>query len=247
MNLPITMQGGLDACLLLALSTPLDDVAHIPLPPPLRLVTHRGHAFWNLVVCHIDKMRPMGVPRALGMSYHHVAYRFYVTVDTPQGPVSGLYFLHSQADNRLIGQTGNLVSNFRFHYGPVELHERDGAVRASGQSAGNAVRDGFLIRGQCQQTGPTPLSNLFESRAQALACLKYQPFGLAVGRGDRVRLAEVLRNESLWMERDFCVEEMRWNYLEAMGQHRTRLELATWVAPLPYRWRLGHSVQGLRG
>ena len=52
----LTMLGRIDNCFLLSYSTPADSVRHL-VPQGLDLVTHRGRAFWNVVLCHVLDMR----------------------------------------------------------------------------------------------------------------------------------------------------------------------------------------------
>jgi hypothetical protein len=61
------------------------------------------------------RMRPAGVPAALGVSYRQVVYRAVVRC----GPSRGVYFLRSDADSRVMNAGGNLLSFFRFHHATV--------------------------------------------------------------------------------------------------------------------------------
>src|SRR5688572_26191729 len=50
-SVPLTMVGGLETCILLALSSPLEDMQQVDVPAPFNLVSYNGRAFWNIVVC----------------------------------------------------------------------------------------------------------------------------------------------------------------------------------------------------
>lgn len=236
------MTGRLETCLLLAISAPVETADRVHLPPPLRLVTVGDRYFWNLVVCRIHRMRPVGMPEAVGITYHHVAYRIYVMAETAEGPMPGLYFVHSHADNRLVSWAGNLSSDFRFHVGDISII-RDGAdVMSAGSSFSYAPGDAFMLRGRCKESPPVPQSGLFSDPEEALQFFKYRPLGLAVGRNGKLKLAEVLRDDAAWGEHQYQVHESRWQLLDSLGITDTRLELASWVEPIDYRWRLGRQV-----
>lgn len=228
------MVGRLSECYLLAYGTPPESVRDL-LPRGLELDTHDGQAFWNVVVSKVDRMRPMGVPRALGNSYVHVAYRLYAKARTrEEGTLTGLCFVRSDVDHALMALVGDRMTDFRFHVADVSWREEDAggalAVDVSGTKGG---------------AGDARLRlDLHAKDAPALPpYLKYRPLGLSANvAGTKVRLAEVLRDEERWSEEPVRVAEARWGLFEKLGQHEARLVGATRVAPLDYRWRLGRSA-----
>lgn len=241
MPFPVTMVGRIDECLLISLRTPAEGVERL-VPRPLELVTHGGFAFFNVVVCHIDRMRPRGVPRGLGMSYHHVAYRLLVRAARGDGTVfRGLHFLRSDADSRVVSAGGNIASDFRFHAARVELGSDAGEVRGrvvSRDGTGNAE-----IRCDLGGEAALPSGSCFSSMEEARHVLKYTPMGLAPRGARKVALAEVFRRECDWDERAVHVAEARWSYFTSLGIEAPVLELATRVAPIDYRWRLGRTAR----
>ena len=82
---PLTLVGTLDRCWLFVYQTP-EAEARTLVPAALELVTREGCAFWNIVVCHLRGTRPRGFPAFVGVSYWHVAYRFYVRFHPAAGP-----------------------------------------------------------------------------------------------------------------------------------------------------------------
>jgi hypothetical protein len=123
--IPITMTGRLSSCVLLSYRTPAAHVRHL-VPPPLELVTRGPWAFWNVVACRVERMRPRGAPRWAGVCYHHVAYRLLVRAPGlgPDGrDLEGLYFVRSDADHSLITRGGNVASDFQFHRAEIDLRD----------------------------------------------------------------------------------------------------------------------------
>jgi hypothetical protein len=228
----LTMTGRLAECVLLVYRMPKDAVQHL-VPAGLELVRRGEWAFWNIVVCRVEAMRLAGLPRGCGVSYLHVAYRLYVQ-EHGAGPerLEGLFFVRSDVNHRWLAAMGNLVSDFRFHHSRIALtsgtNEVELCVRSSGAEAAMLAGPG----GAGEWTG----SPGFVSRDEAARFLKYRPLGLACDTHG-LKLAEVFRDEREWCETPLRVQRARWQFLEKFGEHA--LELATRIAPIEYRWRLG--------
>ena len=238
----LTMVGRLSECLLFSYSTPEPTVRHL-VPGELQLVTHRGRAFWNIVISTIQDMRPAGFPRWSGITYQHVAYRLYVRANPAQGdPIRGLYFLRSDVNSPLIWVTGNPLTDFRFHRANILIVEQGERIKvkiaSTAGSIGNAEVTVSLKSSEAVTTG------LFGSPDEQEQLLKYQPLGISIGRHHRIRLAEVVRDESRWSEKPIAVEAARWNFLGHLRQNQITLERATRVAALDYEWRLGGRLCG---
>jgi hypothetical protein len=242
------MRGTLDQCVLVSLRTLESGVARL-VPRGLQLIT-RQHpetgetfAFWNIVLCHVDRMRPVGAPHAMGISYHHIAYRLMVEADdgsdAGHARTQGLYFVRSDADRAMIRVGGNLVSEFRFQPSLVERAEAAGIERWRVRSRDHS---GDLDAAFSEDTAELAEGSPFASMDEARSFLKYRPMGLAPDdEGRRLRLAEVFRDEAAWNERPVSVIALRSAYLESLGEGGAVVEMATRVAPIDYRWRLGRS------
>ena len=237
----LTMTGVLTDCVLISYSTPVSSVKHL-LPPQLTPITKHDRAFWNVVVCCVSRIRPLGVPAFLGMNYVHVAYRLLVRAEVAGGEtVDGLFFVRSDADHRLLCTTGNWMSDFRFHRADIAVSGNESSFECAVTShdRGDAILKG-------RQTTSPALQNdsVFGSYAEAASFLKYNPLALSCDhRGRRLKLAEVFRDERSWKESPLQIEDARWTFLESLNQHDLKLELATRIAPINYRWRLGRTLR----
>jgi hypothetical protein len=174
----INMVGRIDLCLLLAYRTPAESVRGL-LPRGLKPLTHGDWAFWNIVACHVDRMRPAGTPRCLGSSYYHVAYRLYAQARVADGAeVDGLFFVHSNADRASVCVPGNLVTDFRFHQAAIAVtgsgRELSVAVDSSGSPESRA-RCRIKLSDFHAHAG----DSCFSSPADAEAVLHYRPLGLS--------------------------------------------------------------------
>ncbi|MGH7214166.1 MAG: DUF2071 domain-containing protein [Tepidisphaeraceae bacterium] len=239
-----SMRGRLSDCLLLAYRVPAEGVRHL-LPAPLEPVTRGRWAFWNLVACRVEAMRPRGTPRSLGLTYCHVAYRLYVRARTTSGKsIDGLYFVRSDCDHPSVTRLGELFTDFRFHTAKIAVGAaRDGYgadVTASRYGAAEAH-----VRAVDADHFHLQPDSCFDTVEQAAALLKYRPVAMSVDEDDprHVKLAEVIRDESRWHETPLRVTSQNWGFFEYAGQEGARLEWATRVDPLEYRWRLGRRAK----
>ncbi|MGC3957881.1 MAG: DUF2071 domain-containing protein [Verrucomicrobiota bacterium] len=232
----LTMQGRISACVLLAYRTPKRAVEQL-VPQGLELVTRGQWAFWNVVASRIEAMRPNGLPAWCGLSYTHVAYRLYVRATNTSTPIEGLFFVRSDADNALISTTGNWLSDFRFHHSQIEFRATNEAVnlKVRNPEASAELHATFST----SETASLITSPCFSSPTEAAQFLKYRPLGLSPNP-KALRLAEVFRNETEWRETPLTVCTGCFPFLEQFGPHQ--LELATQVAPIDYRWRLGKRI-----
>lgn len=235
------MIGRLSDCFLLSYRTPAASVGAL-VPRPLELVTHGGYAFWNIVACRVEAMRPRWTPRWLGVTYRHIGYRLHVRCRIEGQPsIEGLYFVRSDADRSMIACGGNWMTDFRFHEAEIALRTAEGAWGLTVHSHDGEGDASVLAK-------PTAAARLadgspFSSSAEAAEALKYQPFALApTVDGRAIKLAEVFRDESAWHESPIDVVAARWAFFDALGQQDARLELATRVRPIDYRWRLGRRL-----
>jgi hypothetical protein len=185
-------------------------------------------------------MRPRFTPRILGATYWHIAYRLQVRARLASGAsIEGLYFLRSDVDRRLFGVMGNLFTDFRFFTSRVEVEAGCDGLELRIDRTPGAPADARLSLRHAAQDELVPAS-CFASLRERDARLKYMPYGLSLARDERtLRVAEVIRDETAWTEEPVSVVAEEWAYARHLGFDALRLERATRVAPIDYRWRLG--------
>jgi uncharacterized protein DUF2071 len=235
---PLTMVGAIERCWLFAYQTPAEE-ARALVPRELELVTRDDCAFWSIVVCRLRAMRPKGLPAFLGVSYWHVAYRFYVRFQPVSGPpVEGLYFLRSDCDSRLMAWMGNRLTDFNFHPASIAVSEQAPLLHITIQSP-DCPAEVALDRAK-----PPRISahSLFSSLEEAAAFLKYKPFGISITPSGRANVVAIRRDEAAWKSRLVHVVSADWRFFEGKA---VRPEICYEVAPIDYRWNRGR-VYGLR-
>ncbi|MEL7089114.1 MAG: DUF2071 domain-containing protein, partial [Planctomycetota bacterium] len=219
----LTMIGRLTDCVLLSYRTPAASVGHL-IPDGLELVTRGPWAFWNVVACKVQAMRPafpggVDAPQALGVTYHHVAYRLLVQAMTNRADVrKGLYFVRSDADARVLGTVGNWMTDFKFHGAAIDLEAGPHAYALD-----VVTRDGAADATLRLAARPPlrPPDSCFPTLEGAREFLKYQPYALAVTGHEgqqHLRIAEVQRDETRWRETPATLTDARFGLFDRLGQ-----------------------------
>lgn len=229
---PLTVVGRLDRCWLFTYRAPVETVREL-LPRPLEPVTRGPYAFWNIVVCHINSMRPKHFPAFVGVDYWHLAYRLYARLPLASGEtIEGLYFLRSDCDQHLMTLVGNLLTDFHFH--TARFHVQQGAddleIWLDSSDVPAHVR---LLPGVLPQLEP---DSPFASLDEAAAFLKYKPYSLALDRAGRANVVHITRDEQAWRSRLARVERADWPFLRA---YDARPEVCYAVEPIQYQWDRG--------
>lgn len=242
----LVMEGGFSECVLLNYRTPARSVASL-VPSPLELVTRDGWAFWNIVACRIERMRPAGLPRWCGIDYCHVAYRLFVQAPVASGEtIRGLYFIRSDADRKMVEYLGNAATPFRFHHAGITLGITGHKLRLSVFDSFEQQGDAYFIADP-GAIPPRPQSSCFSCRKEAADFLRYSPIAFSCDGSDEwLRIDEVNRDETKWKETPLAVREARWFFFESLGQNEAQLELATRVDPIEYSWVLGSRTLAAR-
>jgi hypothetical protein len=231
---PLTMWGTLDRCWLLTYQTPLEEAQKL-IPPQLELVTHRGFAFWNVVICHIHKMRPKPLPSIFGLSYWHVAYRLYVRCHPKNhSPIEGLYFLRSDCDHAAIAGAGNYLTDFQFHpclvdHKSLSPHKTRISIESSEAPA----------RIELSAHSPElPKHSAFSSLKEAGDFLKYKPHGISVNTQGQLSVISITRDETAWKSRLVDVPQA---YFEFFRNKTVLPEICYEVEPIRYQWNRGKT------
>jgi uncharacterized protein YqjF (DUF2071 family) len=134
-------------CLLVNYSVAADVLAAV-LPAPLEPDLRAGRGWLSVVIADLQRMRPAGIPAALGLSYRQVVYRAVVRC----GSSRGVYFLRSDADSRFMNAGGNLLSFFRFHHAAV-IRTSDGGQQQIAVRTRDGSADIDLILGADDRAG----------------------------------------------------------------------------------------------
>jgi hypothetical protein len=226
---PLTMLGTISRCWLFAYRTRADDIKYL-LPPELEPVQHHDYAFWNVVVCQVQNMRPKLVPLPVGVTYWHVAYRLYVRLHMrPNETVEGLFFLRSDCDNALMSFAGNILTDFNFHSARVCVSEESQSTEIKITAPGGDA----YARINSTNTPKLSVSSAFNSLEEASQFLKYKPNGISISSRNQASVVRIVRDEEAWRSRLVDVAEARWSFFD---DKKVDLEICYEVEPISYQW-----------
>lgn len=215
----MTMRGRLARCWLFGYETDPAE-ARALVPAPLEPVVRDGRAFWNLVICRVEAMRPRGLPAFTGMSYWHVAYRLQARL----GDTEGLFFVRSDCDSRLMSLAGNLMTDYRFHSAGITVVEKGSRVRIAIDSA-EAPAEIEMDRAAAGDREPAP---------------PYRPFGLSVDGKGRVTVVKIVRDEAAWKSRPVRAVRADWEFMTGRPVRFTGVHE---VEAIEYRWCRAKCVE----
>jgi len=167
--------------LVLAFSFPRERLEPL-LPPGLVLDTYGVHGLAAVAVVQTERLRPRGLPGALGLDFVLCGYRIFVRVAGRES-LRGLYILRSEANRRGIALLGNLLTHYRYRTVPITLRERDDAleVEAPGLEVDVRLRrppalpDGspFADLGQARRfAGPLPYTFDYERQSGRIVAVR---------------------------------------------------------------------------
>jgi DoxX-like family/Uncharacterized conserved protein (COG2071) len=126
---PVPIRATLRDCVTLTYAVP----AHILrplLPPGLELETVGEDGFVAVALVQTERLRPDGLPSALGGNFFLAGYRVFTRFRTADGrTLRGLRILRSDTDRTLMALGGNLLTHYNYH-----------RCRASVVVAGDAIR-----------------------------------------------------------------------------------------------------------
>ena len=99
------------------------------LPPGLTLDGYADCGFLAIALVQTERLRPCGVPRALGCNFFLSGYRIFSRFLRADGRVlRGLRILRSDADSRLMVWGGNLLTGYRYRHCTVRSRRTPDAL-----------------------------------------------------------------------------------------------------------------------
>lgn len=208
------------------------------IPTPIEPDLHNGEAYVSVVIAEMERMRPAFLPRAFGVTYTQVVYRAVVRCSGERG----VYFLRSDADNRLMCAFGNWLTFFRFHLADANWRDEAGRVLLDiASTAKNAdIHATYDVAGATQAL---PKFSRFGSLNEAKTFLVelYSAFG----RDTRGHTSRVRIDRGAW---DVAVvDDSRAEYAfmksgQPFANTEARLDSVFYVRDLPYYW---HTLERL--
>jgi hypothetical protein len=96
------------------------------LPPPFRPATVDGYGVGGICLLRLGAVRPVGVPRRLGLTSENAAHRIAVEWDTPSGPATGVFIPRRETSSRVSALAGGRVFPGWQRHAHFDVREGDG-------------------------------------------------------------------------------------------------------------------------
>ena len=235
---PFAVEASFEYSLVLTFAVPLAELAAL-LPAPLVPDTFDDtHGFVAVALVQTRRLRPKGMPRALGQDFFLLGYRAFVRCPVPGGKrYRGLYILRSETDRRRMTLLGNLFTHYRYHTVDIEAEApADGSLRVHSRRAGLRV-----VLAPPQQAGVAlPPHSPFATWAEARRFAGPLPFTFSVVK-DKVLIVEGEREH--WQPEPVAVADYQVDFLAHLPFSRLTLANAFMVRDISYAWKKGRFAQ----
>jgi hypothetical protein len=179
------------------------DVVAAQLPAPFRPQIVSGWAVGGVCFIALRRLRPAGLPAALGFSSENVAHRFAVEWDDEDGRHVGVYVPRRDSGSRVISWSGGRVFPGRHGLARFQVNDTGTDLHIEVVSGDSSVRLLVTARTAQAMTG-----ELFSSVDQAFNFFRTAPLGFSPAQGpecfDGVRLVS-----ERWDAEPATVSEMR--------------------------------------
>jgi uncharacterized protein YqjF (DUF2071 family) len=210
------------------------DVLASRLPDHVRPDVQDGWSYLSIVIAEMERMRPVFLPRALGITYCQVVYRAVVVC----GRERGVYFVRSDADNALMVLAGNAFTFFRFHRAAVTWSFSQGIIRFSLRPRGGEAAgiDAEYDLDEAKSQMPTTSRFATLDRAQRFLTELHVAFGTKRRDGtvDAVRIQRDDWRSAVVRDRIGWYQAMTSGVLFGPGE--AELDSVFYVERLNYHW-----------
>ncbi|HEY8021931.1 MAG TPA: DUF2071 domain-containing protein [Thermoanaerobaculia bacterium] len=234
---PLPVRAFFRHCLVLTYALPEPALAPL-LPPGLTLDGYEGLGFLAIAMVQTERLRPVGVPAALGQDFFLTGYRIFSRFRTAAGrTLRGLRILRSDTDSRLMVRAGNLLTHYNYARCDARTREEDGRLEVRVDTGGAA--DLHVIADLAGKPAPLPPGSPFPTLAAARRFAGPLPYTFDYEAETRsiVRIEGVRQR---WNPEPVSVEVRECAFLARQPFARQAvLASAFHLSGVPYLWRRG--------
>ena len=146
------------------------------LPPGFRPHTHDGWAIAGICLIRLERLRPAGLPAALGHHSENIAHRVAVEWDGPAGPSTGVFVFRRDTSSRVVAALGGRA--FPGVHGLGQIHAYDARCELRISLVGPDVE----VIVDAKPAAALPPSSIFRTRHDASAFFEHGSVGWSPGR-----------------------------------------------------------------
>jgi uncharacterized membrane protein YphA (DoxX/SURF4 family) len=234
---PFAIDAHLRDCITLTYALPAATLRPL-LPPGLELDTVGDEGFVAVALVQTRRLRPAGVPPALGRDFFLAGYRIFTRFERPDGrTIRGLRILRSDADRDLMVAGGNLLTHYNYHRCSAAV-----AVTADRIHVGVSTTDhgGDLDVEVNLRDASLPKGSPFSSVREARRFAGPLPFTFDYEPETHAIIAIEARRTN-WRPAPVGARVARLSFFDqpAFADCTPRLAAAFHVSGVDYRWRRG--------
>jgi uncharacterized protein YqjF (DUF2071 family) len=162
---PIAVRATLRDCVTLTYAVPAEVLRPL-LPPGLELDTVGGNGFLAVALVQTERLRPDGVPPALGGTFFLAGYRVFARFTDASGrTLRGLRILRSDTDRTLMALGGNLLTHYNYHRCRANVAAANECLRFAIRTAdGRGDLDVIVQRTEAPLPDGSPFASMREAR-----------------------------------------------------------------------------------
>jgi Uncharacterized conserved protein (COG2071) len=218
------------------------DVAARLVPEPFRPQLVRGWAVAGVCLIRLGRLRPPGLPAAVGVRSENAAHRFAVEWDGPDGPTTGVYIPRRDTASRLTAAAGGRLFPGEHHRARFTVDESASRLRVGFTGADGTAVDVAVTVGDGPGLGD---SALFADLAEASAFFEGSPQGWSARSGGD-RYDGVALGTDAWRVTPVRVDSVRSTYFDDPDRFppgSAVLDAALLMRDVPVRWQALPSVR----
>jgi hypothetical protein len=205
------------------------------LPQSLRPLVVNGYAVAGICLIRLGRLRPSGLPGALGLRSESAAHRIAVEWDTPEGTATGVYIPRRDSASRVNVAVGGRLFPGRHHLARFEVREAAGELLV-----GFTSRDGTAaVRVRAREAGEWRGSGVFASLDEASTFFRLGARGYSTPRTGR-RLDGLELRTPAWRVEPVAVEAAHSSYFDDPGRFppgSATLDCALLMRDTPVSWQ----------
>jgi hypothetical protein len=211
------------------------DVLAGVLPAPFRPSTVDGYGVGGICLLRLGAMRPVGVPRHIGLTSENAAHRIAVEWDTSSGPANGVFIPRRDTSSRVSSFLGGRVFPGWQRHAQFEVLERDGRFEICVTS-----QDGLADIEVCAHRSGRPMSgSVFTTTEAASTFFRSAPVGYAATPCDGVYDGVELGTDG-WNLEPLHVERVTSSFFDDRARFpngSATLDSAFLMSQITTRWR----------
>jgi hypothetical protein len=241
---PIPIVAHFERCLVLTYALPPESLRPL-LPPGLALDTFRPQSggeigFLAIALVQTRRLRPLGVPRALGRDFFLSGYRVFTRFQTPADrTLRGLRILRSDTDRRQMTLAGNLLTHYNYRLAQVDMAASSEQLTIRTRTP-NGEADLDVTADLGESAARLPAGSCFDSFREARRFAGPLPYTFDYERQTHSIIAIRGRRRD-WRPRlvTATVRQATFFDLPPFNTARPQLASAFYVSDIPYRWDRG--------